>query len=106
MLETQILTRYAEVASASQRMLEAAREADWDGLVDAEKDCAALIERIRAMGGADALGPEARRERMSTIRKIIADDAEIRRLTQPWMQKLEAVLTGCDSERRLRNAYR
>ncbi len=106
MIENQILTRYAEVASTSQRMLDAAREADWDSLVEAERECASLIERIRAMGGADALSPEARKLRMSTIRKILADDAEIRRLTQPWLQKLEALLTGCDSERRLRDAYR
>ena len=105
-MEQSLLSHYEEVAIASGRMLEAARAEDWDTLVAAEKDCAALIARLRALGAADGLSSDGQKRRMTVIRKVLADDAEIRRLTQPWLQKLESFLSGRVGERRLRDAYR
>ena len=38
------------------------------------------------------------------MRKVLADDAEIRRHTQPWMTRLQAYLDGTRHDLRLQRA--
>jgi flagellar protein FliT len=105
-MEMTVLTHYERIAEASGRMLGAARASDWDTLCEAERECAALIARLRALGGGQDLSGESQKRRMSAIRKVLADDAEIRRLSQPWLEKLESFLGGRSADHRLRDAYR
>ena len=105
-MEITVLTQYEQIAEASGRMLDAARASDWDSLCEAESECAALVARLRVLGGGQDLTGESQKRRMSAIRKVLADDAEIRRLSQPWLEKLEAFLGGRSADQRLRDAYR
>jgi flagellar protein FliT len=105
-MEEMLLSQYDKVAAASARMLHAARAGDWDRLIAAETECAALVERLRAAGNPETMSSSGRKRRFSAIHRILADDAEIRRLTQPWLQQLEGFLGCRDDERRLRKAYR
>jgi flagellar protein FliT len=45
------------------------------------------------------------RRKMVFIRKILADDAQIRELTQPWLVTLERLLGGVSNEKNLRRIY-
>lgn len=95
-MEEKLLSCYEDIAAASGRMLEAARTADWECLVRAETECTSLISKardLRAAGDCSAAG-EARR--LSALRKVMADDAEIRALMQPWLATLDRVL-GADA---------
>lgn len=88
-LEQQFLTCYDAVSEASGRMLDAARSSDWESMVSAERECAELISRLKRLGAPDGMSEPARRRRIETLRKIVADDAQIRELTQPWLLTLD-----------------
>lgn len=100
-----ILSSYESVAATTGEMLEAARRQDWDALVLAEKRCAGMIARLKASGAPDNLDPGARRLKSELILRILAHDAEIRRLVDPRLRELEQLLAGSATRRRVNDAY-
>jgi len=103
-----ILDYYEEVRETSVLMLQAARASDWETLVVRERQCAAIIGRLQACGGDDAglLDAPAQKRAHEIIRSILANDAEIRNLTQPWLLQLEAHLGTARLTRKVAAAYR
>lgn len=100
-----ILDIYDSIAAKTAEMLDAARNSDWDRLVAQERDCRALIELLkRTDAGADA-GAKFIQQKIAFIRKVLSDDAEIRKFTEPWMAQLEAYLGNARQERKLQRAY-
>ena len=91
---------YEQIAMASGSMLAAARSRDWDGLVAAERECAASVVRLKsAQECAQPLDAVARRRKVAIIRSVLANDAEIRALTQPWLARLQELLTAATTRR-------
>lgn len=97
---------YESIAAASARMLDAARAEDWDALLEHETSCAKLIDTLRAAGAEYRLGPESLLRKNAIIRRLLVEDAEIRRLTQPWLGRLEELLSATVTQRRLGDTYR
>lgn len=104
--EEAVLNCYEQIAAASSQMLAAARAADWDGLIAAEMVCANLINQISALSKQAVISDDGNRQRMSVIHRILADDAEIRKLVEPRLVAIEGFLHGRDNGRRLQNAYK
>ena len=102
-----ILQQYEAVRESSSSMLHAARQSDWEALVAGERRCAELIGRLQQaeIGAATLEGP-ARSQAHALIRAILANDAEIRDLTQPWLRQLETHLGGSRTSRQLAAVYR
>ncbi|MFY9314264.1 MAG: flagellar protein FliT [Burkholderiales bacterium] len=105
-MERDALSYYEEVAGASGRMLRAAQDSDWDALIEQEKVCAGLIEALHAADAARKLGGDALLRKAAIIRQVLAEDAEIRRLTQPWLLDLEQLLRASTNHLRLGDTYR
>lgn len=105
-VELSVLSFYESIADASEQMLSAARRADWDALIEAEKECARRVARLRDARVSGSLGQEADRRRHDILRTVLAHDAEIRELTQPWMTQLELLLNSAAASRRVEQAYR
>ncbi len=103
--ELQIVDRYRRMADASRRMLSAARQDDWDQVCAAEKECAHLVAELSQMGDLAPSDPSLRQQKIDLMKRVLADDAEIRLLTQPWLKKLDAVLRSPDTAARLGRAY-
>lgn len=103
--ESSILSCYETLACASARMLQGARERDAEAMEAAEAECAALIGMLRALNDGVDLSPEGARHKMQILRRLLADDAEIRELTQPWLKSLESMLGGSAARRKLNGAY-
>jgi flagellar protein FliT len=100
-----ILDIYGSISIKTGEMLEAAQSSDWDRLVALEQDCRALIETLkRSDAGANA-GARFVQRKVALIRKMLADDAEIRKFTEPWMTQLESYLGNARREHRLQRAY-
>lgn len=93
-MEEKLLACYEAIAAASGRMLEAARAADWDRLVDAEAACKALINEARDLRSQCKVSARGEARRLSALRQVMSDDAEIRALMQPWLAGLDRVLAG------------
>ena len=102
----QLLPHYESIAVTSARMLAAARSGDWDSLVTAERECAALIRQLQT-AEAEAnlkLDPVSNRERIRILQRILSHDAEIRVLTQHWLRGLEKLLRSTGLDRVVRGA--
>lgn len=85
---------YEQMCALSARMVEAARANDWDRLIALERAVAQLRDALLQEGGAAAENPLATERRRELIRRILEDDAEVRRHTEPWMEKVRRFLTG------------
>lgn len=52
-----------------------------------------------------ALTGAERERKVEIIKKILADDREIRNITEPWMNKLSMLINSTGTERKLNQAY-
>jgi flagellar protein FliT len=96
---------YEEMRVLSAQMVEAARLGDWDRLSGLEKSVSALRNTLMQQDGiADVSGDEAQRK-VELIGVILEDDAEIRRHTEPWMERLRQFLGGTAKKRQVERAY-
>ncbi len=104
--EDNVLHYYESIAGQSQRMLSAARAGDWDDLCAAEEECARLIAHLKQLGDTPPLNTGERERRMQILKQMLAEDAEIRDLTEPWLKQLEQLLGNAGNQRRLSDSYR
>ena len=104
-VERQIVVCYRHMAEASHCMLNAARSGDWDQVCALEETCARLIDELSAIGDLAPVDPDMRRQKLDLMKRVLADDAEIRLLTQPWLKKLDTMLRSPETAARLGRAY-
>ena len=100
-----VLDLYGSISIKTGEMLDAAKASDWKRLVALERDCRALIEALKATDAGPAPGARFVQRKVAYIRKALADDAEIRKLTEPWMAQLETYLGSARQQQRLQRAY-
>ncbi len=100
-----ILGVYGSIATVTGQMVDAAKSSDWDRLVALEHDCRALIETLKHSGAGARENAQFTQSKIALIRKVLADDAEIRRHTEPSLARLESLLHSAGNERRLVRAY-
>ena len=98
------LSYYECMATASHEMLSAARCSDWDTVIRLEHECAALITSLRARA-LEPLDESERARKFAIVRAILADDAEIRDLAEPWMADLQRFIGHTRAQRNLYRAY-
>ena len=93
------LSLYEEMSVLSSRMVEAARAHDWDTLIKLER-CIATLRNSLLLEDENCDQPASELKLKSLlIQRILADDAEVRRHTEPWMEQVRKFL-GNDSRRR------
>jgi flagellar protein FliT len=92
------LELYEEMDLLSSRMVAAARCGDWDNLIELERHVTNLRNILLAtLEDTSAPGNDLDRKR-NLIARILENDAEVRRYTEPWMEHIRAYLG--DSTRR------
>ncbi|HUW36323.1 MAG TPA: flagellar protein FliT [Rhodocyclaceae bacterium] len=103
-MPTQI-SLYEEMSALSARMVAAARAQDWDALVSLERSVAAL--RLALVNDDDngGLSEPERESKTRLIQRILDDDAEVRRHTEPWMEQLRQFLGSAARKRQVERAY-
>lgn len=95
---------YEQMSALSARMVEAARANDWDQLVDLECAVAKLRNTLASEPESGSTPEETERKR-ELIQRILRDDAEVRRHTEPWMEQVRHFLAGGSRKRKLDQAY-
>lgn len=98
MTNVDVLSMYENIAGLTSQMASAARLNDWDGLSELEHQCAAEA-RSMGPGPLPALSGAARQRKLDLLRKILANDREIRTITEPWMMQLSKVMAAPRSGR-------
>lgn len=84
-----LIDYYKAIEDSSHKMLDAARQEDWDQVVRFEGACAVLIEQLRARAHTEELLPEQRSEKTRIMQRILQNDAQIRYLAEPWLTHCE-----------------
>lgn len=94
---------YQEMSALSTQMVEAAQCQDWDRLVALETAVSTLRNTLIEDNANVAAGE---RELKSTlIQRILDNDAEIRRHTEPWMEHVRQFLGDGVKKRQVEQAY-
>ncbi|MCT9812622.1 flagellar protein FliT [Acidovorax sp. Be4] len=93
-MEHSLMDFYRAIEDTSAKMLEAARDKDWEGVVRYEGACSVLIEQLRFQSQEQQLLPEQRREKARIMQRILRNDAQIRTLAEPWLAQVEHMFDG------------
>jgi len=87
-----LLHYYESLASSSKVMVGAAREGDWNEVFRVEEICSYLIAELNAVKEWESLTDAEEKRKRALLRSILADDATIRNLKEPWLSRLSTWL--------------
>jgi flagellar protein FliT len=99
-----LIEDYQRLSSITEQMREAAAGGDWDRLVLLEKECKRKVEDIKPRDVIPS-NPDERAQKLALLKKILADDADIRSRTESWMEQLQRIMQSPRSELRLQQTY-
>lgn len=105
MNEQDIVSDYESLLHLTGEMRAAAHAGEWDKLVSLEQQSGQYIGRIQSAETSITLNDASQQKIVAMIRKILADDTEISKLTQAWMEHLQANLNSNRQEQRLNQVY-
>jgi len=101
-----VMNYYSAIAEQSEEMLRAAQQGDWDMLCAAEERCSLLIRELQGLKrNTVSLNDDERQQHIGYLKKILADDAAIRNITEPRLRQLEDFLRAASNSQRLHNTY-
>ncbi len=87
-----LLNYYQAIERASQDMLDAARQGNWDEVLKLEGACALLISQLKQTASERPLGQDEAQFKSRIMQRILINDAEIRQLAEPWLDDLDVLL--------------
>lgn len=100
-----VIDCYEQIAPLVARMLELARAGNWDALVTLEAQFRADIEQLKGIDMTDALDLAQRERKHRLLKRILADDAEIRNILSPQLARIGALLGSMQQQHYLHQAY-
>lgn len=101
----QVIENYESLSALTNLMRDAAEQGEWEELVQLEQQCSRKIAEMKPADDAVALDEGTRQIKIQLIKRILANDAEIRNRTQAWMGQLQHILQSNRQEQRLQRAY-
>lgn len=96
---------YEEMSLLSARMVEAARANDWDNLIELERGVTHLRNTLMATTDDNSTASTDLNRKSSLVQRILEDDAEVRRHTEPWMEHVRHFLGDSTRRRDVQKAY-
>ena len=104
MTASELLDRYEAMWRLTQDMLAAARQANWDRLVEIEQTRTAIVGELKREDRILWQAEEGSKKEI-LIRAILAADTEIKALTESWMGELQGALGTIGAQQKLKKAY-
>ncbi len=101
----QTIAAYEGILAITGKMLQAAHASDWDELVALEHECKRITNRLIGQQAQHQLDESSLKKKITLIQQILAHDAEIRAITEPWMMHLQNLLTNSQHKQKLNQAY-
>lgn len=96
---------YEAIAELTNQMLIAAKKEDWNKLTVLESNCAQHIEKLKFFKDELPLSSDIRERKVASIKRILADDREIRDLISPRMARLSSLISSTQTGKKLTRAY-
>ena len=100
--QQEILNRYQAIAQLSGRMLAEARANHWDAVFALGEQYHDAVETLRNL---DLKSLEAREARKELLSQILDDDANIRRLAMPELERLSNLLGNVKRQHKVLRTY-
>jgi flagellar protein FliT len=97
---------YESIKRTTGEMLRAAQRGDWEELLRQEASCFELIEQVKTQTKLHPLGSEEAQQKVNIIRQVLADDAAIRDLLNPWLAKVGSMLQTNTMAKKAEQAYK
>lgn len=94
MMPSPLIDYYRAIETTSSSMLESAKLGAWEAVIQSESVCAILISQLRDHSHSQTLSVEDRKEKHRIMLQIVRNDAQIRSMTDPWLDELEKVMHG------------
>ncbi len=101
----QTIMTYKAILATTSRMLAAAQNNEWEQLVSLEQECRQLTGILKKTDTEPILDKELLQRKVEIIHQILDDDAQIRAIIEPWMMKLQDILSTNGRTRNLQQAY-
>lgn len=101
----QTLKTYHAILTMTGKMLTAAQNNEWDQLIVFEQECKLLTELLVDNNPEPILDKELLQKKVRIIHQILADDAQIKAITEPWMEKLQDLLESNNRAINLQQTY-
>jgi flagellar protein FliT len=83
----------------------AAEQGEWDKLLTLEPQCKYCIDNLKSEDERYPLDTTNQPHKVELIKKILADDAEIRQRTADWMAQLQRIMQSNRQEQKINQAY-
>jgi len=96
---------YDTIAELTNQMLMAAKLHDWDLLLELESSCAEYVEKLKLLKNEQPLTNDMHERKVANIKRILADDREIRDLVSPRMAKLSSLINRSQTGKKMTRAY-
>lgn len=97
-----ILKHYQEIADLSGQMLTKAQSQEWDELVALGARYHEAVERLKVL---DPLDDDQKNARRELLTRILDNDAQIRQLISPELERLSHLLGTFKRQRTVLQAY-
>jgi flagellar protein FliT len=101
----QVIANYESLSNITNQMRHAAIQGEWDHLISLELQCSQQVALMKPLDASVTLDENTRQHKVQLIRKILADDAEIRNCTETWMAQLRNIMHSHRQEERLHHKY-
>lgn len=99
------IDNYESLSTLTSQMLVAANQGEWDQLLDLEQQYSRRVSDMSAAADESTPDESSRQRKIQLIRKILADDAQIRNRTEGWMGQLKDIMQSNKQEQRLNKTY-
>lgn len=93
---------YQDIADTTRRMLSHAKASQWDQVIELAPMYQSAVERLHNIG---TLPREELDVRRDLLTQILDNDAAIRRLASPELERLNDLISGLKRQRTVLQAY-
>jgi flagellar protein FliT len=100
-----IISRYEAFVDLSGQVLTAARQADWDLVLDLDRKRNSLLSEIKAADAGVPPNPEHQIQKKRLVEQYLTLEAETRSLVEAWMADLRSAMHSNSQEQRLLKHY-
>ncbi|MDZ4201255.1 MAG: flagellar protein FliT [Gallionella sp.] len=101
----QVIAAYESLSALTGKMRAAASDGEWDALVELEQQCSRQVAKLKPIDEVTKLDQPLRERKVQLLKKILADDADIRSHTEAWMGQLQHIMQSNRQEQRLQQVY-
>ncbi len=101
----ELIDCYTHALGLTEQMLDAAQKGDWDRLVKVEIERGRLMDHLRDTDCDPPAANAALIQQREIIESILAQDQQIKMLTQDWMHELRDILGSSTAQRLLNRTY-